>query len=481
MIAGISEWLLSLPDWVALLAVFLGPALESSAFFGFIFPGEIAVFVGGVLAFEGRVELGPVMVAAVVGAIVGDTVGYWVGREYGRRLLRFLFGRIPFVGRHLDRHLDSAQAYLQRKGGRAVFFGRYTAALRVLVPGLAGMSGMHYPKFLFWNVTGGATWAILFVLLGYFAGEAWQKVEAYAGRAGIGLLVLIVVAFLVVRLARRTRKDPERAREREQRILASRPVAWFRRRLPRPSAWLGRRFDPASPMGLRLTTVAAVGAFCAYAFVALTQDVAEHTEVTHLDPGVERFFVGHRAATVTALMRSVTWLGSSVVIAPLVVIVGGWILVRARNWRPGASLFAAYAGALALYSVLKPAVERPRPPLSHMLVHVSGFAFPSGHATMSMAFYGTLAGVLWNGRSRIARVLLWSAASVVVLVVGASRLYLGAHWLTDVLGGYALGGLWVCVLVAVILVASARRAPGPEPPPGPGPAAPVESRSAVDP
>ena len=192
MIAGISEFIRSLPSWVALLVVFLAPCLESSAFIGFLFPGEIAVFVGGVIAYDGRLGLGAVMAAAVLGAVIGDTVGYWVGRRYGRRLLHFLFGKVSFIRRNLDRELDKAQAYLKRRGGRAVFLGRYTAALRVLVPGLAGMSDMHYPKFLLWNVVGGGTWAVAVVLLGYYAGAAWHQVQKI-GRASCRERVFITV------------------------------------------------------------------------------------------------------------------------------------------------------------------------------------------------------------------------------------------------------------------------------------------------
>src|SRR5437899_6861155 len=137
MVAGITDWILSLNGWLALAIVFLVPALEASAFLGFVFPGEIAVILGGVLAYNGRVALPAVIVAAVAGAIIGDTVGYFVGRRWGRRLLQGTVGR--FV-RH--EHLERAEAYLRERGGKAVFFGRFTAALRVLIPGMAGMSGL---------------------------------------------------------------------------------------------------------------------------------------------------------------------------------------------------------------------------------------------------------------------------------------------------------------------------------------------------
>ena len=139
----IAAILLGFPAWAALVAVFALPALESSAFVGFIFPGEIALILGGVLAQQGRVALVAVLAAGFVGAVIGDSVGYLVGRRYGRRLLDGTLGR--FVkGDHVDR----AERYLAERGGRAVFLGRFTAALRVMVPGAAGMARMRYRTFV---------------------------------------------------------------------------------------------------------------------------------------------------------------------------------------------------------------------------------------------------------------------------------------------------------------------------------------------
>ena len=456
MIATISDWIRSLPNWVALAVVFAAPALEASAFFGFLFPGEIAIFVGGVIAYEGRLSLGSVMAAAILGAIIGDTAGYWIGRRYGRRLLHFLFGKVPFVGKRLDRELDRARAYLQRRGGRAVFFGRYTAALRVLVPGLAGMSDMHYPRFLLWNVAGGATWAVLFVLLGYFAGAAWHEVERYASRIGLLLLGLILLVLIVVRVVRRYRSEPERAQALRARLAGIPPVAWGLRRFPAQAAWLGGRFVPRDPAGLPLTVVALVGVGCAVVLAILLPHVS-HGNVTYLDASVQRYVLDHRSGWATETNRILTWAGSSAVLTPLVVLGGGVVIVRSRDWRPGVTLLCALGGAIALYNLVKLAVERPRPPASQMLVQVTGSSFPSGHATGSLAVYGMLSAVLWASSSSPRRVLLWLGAFLLAALAGLSRVYLGVHWFTDVLGGWALGGLWLATLLAVLLLARSRR------------------------
>ena len=94
MVSSVVDAILHLHGWAALAVLFALPALESSAFLGFLFPGEVAVLLGGVLAFQHRVSLPAAIAAAVVGAIVGDTVGYQVGKRYGRRMLHGTIGRI---------------------------------------------------------------------------------------------------------------------------------------------------------------------------------------------------------------------------------------------------------------------------------------------------------------------------------------------------------------------------------------------------
>src|SRR6266540_4334230 len=147
----LADRILALHGWVVLVVVFLLPALESSAFIGFIFPGEIAVLLGGVLASQHRAPLPAVIAAAVAGAIIGDSVGYLVGRRWGRTMLHSSIGRII---KH--EHLDRAERYLAERGGPAVFLGRFTAALRVLIPGLAGMARLRYRTFVVYNALGGA-------------------------------------------------------------------------------------------------------------------------------------------------------------------------------------------------------------------------------------------------------------------------------------------------------------------------------------
>ncbi|WP_041546426.1 MULTISPECIES: DedA family protein [unclassified Nocardioides] len=201
---GLIEHLLATPAWVALLVVFALPALESSAFLGFVFPGELAVLLGGVVASQGHVPLGGVLAAGVGGAIAGDAVGYLVGRRWGRRILDSTLGRFVKV-----EHLDRAEVALARRGGWAVFLGRFTVALRVMIPGLAGMAGMPYRRFALANVTGGALWGATVALAGYLAGSSWHVVEHDMSVAGIGVtlgvIALLLIAHAIGRRRARTR------------------------------------------------------------------------------------------------------------------------------------------------------------------------------------------------------------------------------------------------------------------------------------
>jgi undecaprenyl-diphosphatase len=189
-VSHVFEGILQLPPPLALLLVFLLPALEASVFVGVVVPGEIGVILGGVLANQHKLSLWAVLVAGVGGAIIGDSIGYWVGDRWGERLL----GRLPdriVKPEHVDRTKDT----LRRLGGKAVFLGRFTAALRALVPGMAGLSGLRYRVFLAWNALGGLCWGVGFVLVGYGAGSQYQRIERYANYIGIALLVVIAAYF----------------------------------------------------------------------------------------------------------------------------------------------------------------------------------------------------------------------------------------------------------------------------------------------
>ena len=200
-VEALLEHILTMPAWLILVLVFLLPALEASAFVGVVLPGEIAVLLGGVAAGRGSVNFAAVLMAACVGAVTGDQVGYWIGHRYGQQLLR----RLP--DRLLDEErLENARLFVRRTGAKGVILGRWTAALRALVPGMAGMSHMPYPRFATANVVGGVLWASLVASVGYIAGDSWHRVQSALGSASTVLLGLILVAAVAWHVSRRVRE-----------------------------------------------------------------------------------------------------------------------------------------------------------------------------------------------------------------------------------------------------------------------------------
>jgi membrane protein DedA with SNARE-associated domain len=164
-----------------------------------------------VLAYNGKVPLAGALAAASLGAVIGDSIGYLVGKRWGDTLLSKLPRRLV-----KPEHVAQGKQLINRLGGRAVFVGRFAAALRALVPGLCGVSRMHYPKFLIWNLLGGVTWAVAFTLLGNAAGNAWHRIDHYASLASWGLLiaaVLLIGGIIVFNRRRQHAKDRTTAAE----------------------------------------------------------------------------------------------------------------------------------------------------------------------------------------------------------------------------------------------------------------------------
>lgn len=201
--------ILGLPPWLVLALVFTLPALEASTFVGLLIPGETAVLVGGVVAHGGSLPLWAVVVAAAAGAVSGDQVGFLLGRRYGLSLMDRLPGRIRRSG-----EVDRALGLVRRRGAVAVVLGRWVAALRALVPGAAGMSGMSRGRFTLANMVGGALWAGVVATAAYAAGASYRVLEHRLGLGGEVVLgvVVVVVAVWVVRSRRSRRVGRDSAR-----------------------------------------------------------------------------------------------------------------------------------------------------------------------------------------------------------------------------------------------------------------------------
>lgn len=184
------------------LVIFAAAALECAAFAGLLVPGESVVLASGFFAHQGILELIPVMLAAGLGAIAGDNIGFLLGSRLGREWLVRRGSRFGIRKRGLAR----VEAFFQRQGPKAVFFGRFVGFARALVPFVSGASEMSYRKFVVYDAMGAALWTVGCVILGYVAGASWEIAGQWIGRSGLVLGGILLVAGLFYWVRRRRRR-----------------------------------------------------------------------------------------------------------------------------------------------------------------------------------------------------------------------------------------------------------------------------------
>jgi membrane protein DedA with SNARE-associated domain len=187
---------------------YLLPAIIGLESMGIPSPGETALIAAAVLASQGKLQIEFVILIGIASAIIGDNIGYALGRKFGRSVLET---KGPFH-QHRKMVIDAGDRFFAKHGGKAVFFARWVALVRVAAAWLAGINHMPFKQFFFWNALGAITWGITFGLVGYFAGEAGAHLLSEFGIAGAVLLVVsAVVGFIWLR--RRERQAAARGRE----------------------------------------------------------------------------------------------------------------------------------------------------------------------------------------------------------------------------------------------------------------------------
>jgi len=197
------DGLLHASPLVVICIVFALVFAEDALFIGFVIPGETAAVVGGVFASRGDLPLWGMILVVISAAILGDTVGYEIGKHLGPRIMALKL---------LDKRraqLQKAEDFLARRGGLAVFLGRFTAFFRAVMPALAGLSRMPYRRFAIWNFTGGIIWGGLFVTLGFIAGNSYEELAHAVGRGAavvVGAVVVVILAVWQIRKHRAAAK-----------------------------------------------------------------------------------------------------------------------------------------------------------------------------------------------------------------------------------------------------------------------------------
>jgi undecaprenyl-diphosphatase len=437
--------------------------LETGAFVGLVAPGETVVILGGAVAGQGATSLYLTIAIVWTCAWGGDSASFLLGRRLGRE----------FVLRHGPRlritreRFGQVESYFSRHGGKTILIGRFIGLVRALAPFIAGSSGMRYGQFVPYSILGTGMWSASFALIGYFASRSLDRAAEYAGQGTFLFATVVVTIVAVVLAVRFLRQHENRARvvaAMESNSLL-RPLVLLGRRVQPQARFFWHRLTPGG-LGLELTALLAALSVGLYALIAYTVVIYPDTGPTAGDLTAHDIARELGTGWLTDIARVVTELGSLAVVLPLAV-VAAVLLAAARRWPELGVLIASMAIIVVGVAELKDAVDRPRPPGG--LDPAEGSSFPSGHAAYSVIYAWLAITLVVRVRTGITRGTAVIVAGIAVTaLVGLTRVYLGVHYLSDVMSGWGLGvsafaGCAVVALLAFHLRQNASVDVGPSP------------------
>ena len=426
------------------LVIFLGATLESAAFLGLIIPGESLVLVAGFFAAQGLLDIGDLIALVALGAIIGDTIGYQMGRRMGRAGLEHFGDRFGLNAARIEK----AESFFKQHGGKAVFLGRFVGFARALVPFIAGSSRMPYRKFLAYNVLGASLWAPALLLLGYFLGASWQKAEQWIGRASAILGAIVLFVALLAWLWRWAVRHETGIQRWWAHLLQQPRVNATLHRFAPQIRFIRARLSPESYLGLNLTVGAIILVGATWLFGGVSEDVIAGDPLTIVDLDVANWLHAHAAPLLTHVMTAISNLHGVVAISLYLVLLTFYLAWK-RDWYWVLYLLVAVPSGMILNALTKVAFHRARPSFDNPLATLTTYSFPSGHVAGTTLFYGVLAAVLiakipaWRWR-----VLIVLVAFMLVVLVAMTRMYLGVHYLSDVIAAFAEMLAWLILCLA---------------------------------
>ncbi|MBU0944810.1 MAG: VTT domain-containing protein [Proteobacteria bacterium] len=436
LLSFLTRWIANHPN-LAGYVIFLSSFAESLAFVGLIMPGAALMLTAGVLVATGALSFWSTMAWAVGGAVLADGISFWLGHHFQGRIRSFsFFGRYPKI-------LARGETFFHQHGGKSVFLGRFVGPVRPVIPLIAGMLGMGHTRFTVYNILSALGWAPAYLLPGMAFGASLALAGEVAGRLAVLLFFLMLISWLVFGLFRKgfllgLSNVPQWEKKLVATISRSAILQhWLSGFLVKDAALLG-------PFTLlTFFFIAAV-----WLFLGITEDVVSGDPLLQSGRSLYHLLQGLRTPWGDTIMVALTMLGDAVVIVPLVLAAVLWLLWKKDRYS-ALFLTGTTVGSFLLVTIVKEVTRIPRPmDLYGGAVH---WAFPSSHATMSLVIFGFLA--LLCSRELIAgrRWLPFALSLFLVITIGYSRLYLGAHWLSDVAGGFSLGAAWLTLMTIAYL------------------------------
>lgn len=433
-IKPLTAWLHMHPHWAGVIT-FLISFSESLAVVGSIIPGSVTMTAIGMLVGSGVIGVIPTFTCAILGAIAGDGVSYWLGYHYHAEIKRMWpFSRYPGM-------FVSGEAFFQRHGGKSVFIGRFAGPMRSFIPVIAGMLHMQRWNFFIANITSAFAWSVAYLLPGILLGAAALELSPETATRFVllilgSLIAIWLLTWFIKWASLHLINITDRTLDNMWRFMRTHPrLVWLTRVMQ----------DPSHPHGHGQLVLAFVILTLLLVLTGLVLCISKHCFITTLNEPLFYFFQGIRTVRLDKLFTFVTLLAepkSLLVFAGLIALYFCFI----KQWR----LVFHWVSNTALITLLvfgfKHWLAYPRP-AGNMVVRATS-SFPSGHVGLFTAILGFLCFLLARQLPRGVRRTVYVPLVCLIILIAVSRLYLGAHWLTDVSGSFLLGSS--CVLISVL-------------------------------
>ncbi|HID48193.1 MAG TPA: phosphoesterase PA-phosphatase [Chromatiales bacterium] len=432
-----SAFLTALLDWlqqhtiVGLLIVFLVAFGESLAFVGLLVPGAVLMVSFGALIALDYLPFWPTLLSAILGAVAGDSLSYWLGSHFNQRLTGFW----PFT-RHPDL-LERGQAFFRRHGGKSVLLGRFVGPIRPVIPAIAGMMAMPIRTFLFINILSALLWAPLYLLPGILFGTSLELASEFAGRFTLLLVGLLATLWLLAWLVKRLYLWLTPLTD----AIMLRLLNWSRRH-PLAGEIPVSIISPEHKEARGLSLLALVLLLATGGFILLSQIAGHLPLVANLDRLIHHALGAMRNPLFDHAMLLISSLGDTALLG-LVTGLIALFLLQQRHWLLLWHWLAAFLFPLLLVVLLHYLYAAPRPPGMPMPGQAATLG---GHVILSASVYGFLAILVGRDVPARWRLPLYLLATLLVLLIAFARLYLGAQWLSSVIGGLLLGLAWTALL-----------------------------------
>lgn len=423
----ILAWSSANPVWAGFI-VFLISLVESLAVIGLIVPGTPVMFAIGYAMGTGALPFWQTMGWAIFGAVVGDGVSYWLGYHFHEHLRDFW----PF--RQFPNMLKRGETFFKDHGGKSIVLGRF-GPIRPIIPVIAGMLDMKPLRFFFFNVFSAFIWAAAYTLPGVLVGVSLGSLSSEVANRAIVIILSLVLALWIIYMFLRT--IGAWLRKLIQKCLH---LLWTK--ISNYYPWLHWAFKTHQGTEEGQLGLAILFFFFTGIFILIVIDIHIGIGFAALNEPVYqvlRALYNQKAINIFAVL---TELGNPAVLLPTATAIGLVLFWRKNNLAAKCWLLVIFLG-YATGEVIKIIANVPRP--EGLAILSDPYSFPSGHVLTATLVFGLILSLLRSSTAHAYRWLLWLVTLSLIFIVGFSRLYLGFHWFTDVLGAMCLGTAWIAL------------------------------------